>query len=375
MAPAGRFVTHIKIARNMSATLEQTNRRVALRANVYEPHSASELSPGIPLDIDARAYRSVGALFETSAAKFGPRAAFVNMGTAISYAEMERLTRCFAAYLHGVLKLPKGARVALMMPNILQYPIAMLGALRAGCAVVNCNPLYTPRELKRQLQDSGAEVVVVMENFASVVEQVLAETSVKRVVVTGLGDMLDLPKGLVVNFVVKRVRKLVPAWRLPQAVSFKTALRLGAKAPFERVDVGPDELAFLQYTGGTTGCRRARCSVTAISSPTSAGKRHAPSCDRGRARSRHYGVAALSHLRIDRELPDVSEGRRDQRADHESARHCGFRQRACPSPILGHHRREHTLQSTFEQPRFRQTRFLGAAGLGGGRNGCSEDSR
>jgi long-chain acyl-CoA synthetase len=209
--------------------------------------------PGIPLDIDARAYRSVGALFETSAAKFGPRAAFVNMGTAISYAEMERLTRCFAAFLQGVLKLPRGARVALMMPNVLQYPIAMLGALRAGCTVVNCNPLYTPRELKRQLQDSGAEVVVVMENFASVVEQVLAETSVEHVIVTGLGDMLALPKGLVVNFVVKHVRKLVPAWRLPQAVSFKTALRLGAKAPFERVDVGPDELAFLQYTGGTTG--------------------------------------------------------------------------------------------------------------------------
>lgn len=209
--------------------------------------------PGIPPDVDAAAHRSVSALFEMSAAKFGPRAAFVNMGTAISYAELERLTRCFAAYLQSVLKAPRGARVALMMPNVLQYPIAMFGALRAGCTVVNCNPLYTPRELKRQLQDSGAEVVVVMENFASVVEQVVAATNVERVVVTGLGDMLAFPKGQTVNFVVKHVKKLVPDWRLPQAVSFKTALRLGARAPFQRVDVGPDELAFLQYTGGTTG--------------------------------------------------------------------------------------------------------------------------
>jgi long-chain acyl-CoA synthetase len=208
---------------------------------------------GVPSEVDVGAYRSVVALFEMSAVKFGPRAAFVNMGTAISYSEMERLTRCFAAYLQGVLKAPRGARVALMMPNVLQYPIAMLGALRAGCTVVNCNPLYTPTELKRQLQDSGAEVVVVMENFASVVEQVVAATNVERVVVTGLGDMLAFPKNRMVNFVVKRVKKLVPAWRLPQAISFKTALRLGAKAPFERLDVGPDELAFLQYTGGTTG--------------------------------------------------------------------------------------------------------------------------
>ena len=208
---------------------------------------------GIPADVDVAAYRSIGAVFEMSAAKFGPRAAFVNMGTAISYSEMERLTRDFAAYLQGVLKLPRGARIALMMPNVLQYPIALFGALRAGYTVVNCNPLYTPRELKHQLEDSGAEVVVVVENFAGVVEQVIAATKVEHVIVTGLGDMLGFPKGLVVNFVVKHVKKLVPAWRLPSAVSFKAALRLGAKAPFERVDVGPDDLAFLQYTGGTTG--------------------------------------------------------------------------------------------------------------------------
>jgi long-chain acyl-CoA synthetase len=213
----------------------------------------SSYPPGVPPEIDARSFRNLGALFETSAAKFGPRAAFVNMGTAISYSEMERLTRDFAGYLQGVLKLPRGARIALMMPNILQYPVAMLGALRAGCTVVNCNPLYTPRELKRQLQDSGAVVVVVMENFASVVEQVVAATNVERVIVTSLGDLFAFPKRLITNVVVKHVKKLVPAWRLPQSIAFRSALQLGAKASFEPVDVGPDELAFLQYTGGTTG--------------------------------------------------------------------------------------------------------------------------
>jgi long-chain acyl-CoA synthetase len=208
---------------------------------------------GIPPEVDVAAYRSIGAVFEASVAKFGPRAAFVNMGTAISYSQMDRLARDFAAYLQGVVKLPRGARVALMMPNVLQYPIALFGALRAGYTVVNCNPLYTPRELKHQLEDSGAQVVVVVENFAWVVEQVLAATKVERVIVSGLGDMLAFPKGLLVNFVVKHVKKLVPAWRIPGAVSFRTALQLGAKAPFDPVDVGPDELAFLQYTGGTTG--------------------------------------------------------------------------------------------------------------------------
>jgi len=208
---------------------------------------------GVPHDVDVAAYGSIGEVFETSAAKFGPRAAFLNMGTAISYSQMERLTRDFAAYLQTVLKLPRGARVALMMPNVLQYPIALFGALRAGYTAVNCNPLYTPRELTHQLVDSGAEAIVVVENFAWVVEQAIATTKVKHVVVTGLGDMLGFPRGLMVNAIVKYAKKLVPAWHLPGAVPFRTALRLGAKASFERVEVGPDDIAFLQYTGGTTG--------------------------------------------------------------------------------------------------------------------------
>jgi len=207
----------------------------------------------VPADVDVAQYRSICEVFERSAAAFSTHAAFVNMGTAISYAKFDRLTRDFAAYLQSVLKLPRGTRVALMMPNVLQYPIALFGVLRAGCTVVNCNPLYTASELQHQLEDSDAEAIVVMENFASVAEQAIASTSVRHVVVTGLGDMLKFPTGLLVNFIVKFVKRLVPAWRLLGAIRFKSALRLGAGAPFKRVDLGPEDLAFLQYTGGTTG--------------------------------------------------------------------------------------------------------------------------
>ena len=209
--------------------------------------------PGVPAEADVTASRSIGEVFEKSVAAFGPRTAFISMDVSITYAETGRLARDFAAYLQTVLKLPRGARIALMMPNVLQYPIALFGALQAGYTVVNCNPLYTPRELRHQLANSGAAAIVVVENFASVVEQVLADTAVKHIIVTGLGDMLGLAKGAAVNFAVRYIRRLTPAWRLPGAVRFKSALRRGAAAPFEPVAVGPDDLAFLQYTGGTTG--------------------------------------------------------------------------------------------------------------------------
>jgi len=208
---------------------------------------------GVPSDVDLAAYRSVCDVFEESTAKFGQRAAFINQGSTISYSEMDRLTRNFAAFLQTELKQTRGARVALMLPNVLQYPVALFGVLRAGCAAVNCNPLYTPRELRHQLADSGAEVIVVLENFAWVVEQVVASTNVKHVVVTGVGDLLKFPMGLLVNSVVKYAKRLVPKWHLPGAIRMTSALRSGENRPFERVPLGASDLAFLQYTGGTTG--------------------------------------------------------------------------------------------------------------------------
>jgi long-chain acyl-CoA synthetase len=208
---------------------------------------------GVPAEIDVDEFSSIGALFERSVAAFGPKPAYINMGKAISYSELDQLSRSFAAYLQQVLRLPRGTRLALMMPNVLQYPIALFGALRAGYVVVNCNPLYTARELEHQLRDSGAEAIVIVENFAHVLEHAIAKTSVKHVMVTALGDMLDFPKRPLVNLVVKHVKKLVPAWDIPQAVSFRDVLARGAAETFEPVAVGHEDVAFLQYTGGTTG--------------------------------------------------------------------------------------------------------------------------
>ncbi len=209
--------------------------------------------PGIPATIDPNVYRSIGQLFEESAAKFAHKPAYINMGASISYAQLDALSRAFAAYLQKELRLPKGARVALMMPNVLQYPIALFGALRAGYTVVNCNPLYTARELEHQVKDSGADVIVIVENFAATLAQIRDKTPVKHVITTQIGDLLGFPKSLLVNFVVKHIRKMVPAWHIPHAVSFKSVLARGIELAFEPVEVGHDDLAFLQYTGGTTG--------------------------------------------------------------------------------------------------------------------------
>jgi long-chain acyl-CoA synthetase len=208
---------------------------------------------GVPAEIELNEFQSLGELFEKSVAQYRDRVAYINMGVELKYGELDKLSRDFAAYLQSVLKLPQGARVALMMPNVLQYPICIFGALRAGYVVVNVNPLYTPRELEHQLKDSGAEAIVILENFAVTLEQVVARTPVKHVVVARLGDMLGFPKAAIVNFVVKYVKKMVPAWNLPQAVNFRAALAEGAAAELQSVSVVQGDLAFLQYTGGTTG--------------------------------------------------------------------------------------------------------------------------
>ena len=207
--------------------------------------------PGVPAEIEPRQYGSLVELFEKSIREFGDRPAFSNMGKTIRFAELDRCARDFGAWLQAQ-GLGKGARVAIMMPNCLQYPIAMFGTLRAGCVVVNVNPLYTARELEHQLNDSGAEAIVILENFAAVLQQVRTRTPLKHVLITSLGEMLGL-KGVVVNLVVRRLRKMVPPYEVPGAVSFRQALAEGAQAKLVTPPLAHDDIAFLQYTGGTTG--------------------------------------------------------------------------------------------------------------------------
>jgi len=208
---------------------------------------------GVPAEIDVDAYASVVAVFDEAVAKHRDKPAFTNMGKTLTYGEIDVLSARFAAYLSGDLKLRKGDRVALMMPNCLQYPIAIFGALRAGCAVVNTNPMYTARELRHQLVDSGASAIVVLDNFGHTVQEVLADTQIKQVITTGLGDLLGGLKGSLVNFVLKHVKKMVPAYDIPGAIRFRTTLERGADLPAPNVSLSAEDIAFLQYTGGTTG--------------------------------------------------------------------------------------------------------------------------
>jgi long-chain acyl-CoA synthetase len=208
--------------------------------------------PGVPADIDPSRYPSLAAMFEESFAAFAARDACVCMGTRLSYAALDETSRAFAAFLQS-RGLQRGARVAIMMPNVLQYAVAICAVLRAGYVVVNVNPLYKPRELEFQLADAGAEAIVVLENFAHVLQQALPHTPVKHVVIARMGDMLGLAKGTLVNGVVRHVKKMVPPYTIPGVVMFNDALGAGRKLPFAKPPLGPDDIAFLQYTGGTTG--------------------------------------------------------------------------------------------------------------------------
>jgi len=208
---------------------------------------------GIPAEIDPSRYRSVAALLDECCERFRHRPAFVNMGKAISYDELDRESAALASYFLNDLKLAKGDRVAIMLPNVLQYPIAIMAVLRAGLTLVNTNPLYTARELRHQLSDSGAAAIIVLENFACTLAEVIGETSCKHVIVTGLGDLLGFPKSAVTNFVVRKVKKLVPPYSLKGAVRFNEALRRGRRSKTPKPEINGDDIAFLQYTGGTTG--------------------------------------------------------------------------------------------------------------------------
>ena len=213
----------------------------------------SQYPPGMPAQIDVADFASLKDLLATTCARFADLPAYSSMGSALSFQQLDEASRAFAAWLQKEARLKRGDRVALMLPNLLQYPVALFGILRAGMVVVNVNPLYTPRELKHQLDDSGATAIVVLENFAHTVAQVIGSTAVRTVITTQVGDLLAPIKRWLTNTVVKHVKKLVPAWRLDTAVDFRQVLAVGRARTFDEVALGHDDLAFLQYTGGTTG--------------------------------------------------------------------------------------------------------------------------
>lgn len=208
---------------------------------------------GMPAEIDADQFKSIPNLLDRIFARFAARPAYHNLGYTMSYAELEQKSRAFAAFLQSLPGMVKGERVAIMSPNLLQYPVALFGVLRAGMTVVNVNPLYTPREIEHQMKDSGARAIVIVENFAHSLQQVMARTPVEHVITTQVGDLLPVPKRWLINFVIKHVKKMVPAWHIAGAITLASALERGSSARFTPVDVHSEDLAFLQYTGGTTG--------------------------------------------------------------------------------------------------------------------------
>ncbi|MBT8137707.1 MAG: long-chain-fatty-acid--CoA ligase [Gammaproteobacteria bacterium] len=209
--------------------------------------------PGVPAEIDVDEFASLREIIEKSCSRFADLPAYSNMGKTITFAELDQMSRAFAGYLQRNLGLVRGDRVAVMMPNLLQYPVAVFGILRAGMVVVNTNPLYTARELHHQLTDSGAKAIVILENFAATLQGVLPDTAIEKVITTQIGDMLPTPKKQLINFVIKRIKKMVPAWEIADTVSFRSTLAEGRWQELDEPALTHDDLAFLQYTGGTTG--------------------------------------------------------------------------------------------------------------------------
>jgi long-chain acyl-CoA synthetase len=207
----------------------------------------------VPAEINPNEYASLVALFDNAIHRFADKTAYINMGKSLTFRELDEESRAFAAYLQNSLGLVKGDRVAIMMPNLLQYPVALFGILRAGCVVVNVNPLYTPRELSHQLCDSGAKAIVIVENFASTLSKVIEKTDIEHVILTQVGDLLSPFKRILVNFAIKHVKKMIPTYHLPMAKSLRDALTAGHQLTLNTIDIQPNDMAFLQYTGGTTG--------------------------------------------------------------------------------------------------------------------------
>ncbi len=209
--------------------------------------------PGVAHEIDLKQFANIMEVFDNAVRRFKGGIAFSNMGADMTFEELDHKVGQFASFLQNELKLKKGDRIAIQMPNLLQFPIALFGALRAGLVIVNTNPLYTPSEMRHQFKDSGAKAIVILANFASHLQEVLKDTEIQSIVITEIGDLMPFPKNLLVNSVVKYVKKMVPAYSLPQAYSFKQALEIGSQQPYTEVPLKQDEVAFLQYTGGTTG--------------------------------------------------------------------------------------------------------------------------
>jgi hypothetical protein len=334
---------------------------------------------GVPADVDASQYRSVAELMEEAFRKYSTRDAYVSMGKSLTFGEVDEFSRNLGAWLQS-RGLSKGARVALMMPNVLQYPVAIAGVLRAGYVVVNVNPLYTPRELSHQLIDSGAEAIVILENFAATLEQVIEKTQVKHVVVASMGDLFGMLKGTVVNFVVRNVKKMVPAYTLADAIRFNTALTEGARMQLTPSSAGHEDPAFLQYTGGTTGVSKGATLVhrnmianvlqsEAWMQPALQNPKKPPPPEQT------VTVCALPLYHIFRPhglLPPWHAHRRQEHPHSESAGPAGGRGGTQASQDRDIPGRQHALQRTSRERGLHQARFFRAAGVQRWRDGGAE---